>query len=53
MDYTENDGGNVTVDVTLPDGSVAMWAVQVDGPTIDRLTDAIEAIIGKPDTITL
>lgn len=47
------------VEVVLPDGSVAIWArkTDVDGETvideetIDRLTDAIEAVLGSPDTL--
>lgn len=44
----------MTVEIVLPDGSVAMWALmETDDKTVDRLTDAIESIIGPPDTITL
>lgn len=47
------------VEVVLPDGSVASWVrtTEVDGETtiddetIDRLTAAIEAILGSPDTL--
>lgn len=44
----------MTVEIELPDGSVSMWGLaEVDDRTIDRLTDAIESIIGSPDTINL
>lgn len=44
----------MTVEITLPDGTVARWALlETDERTIDRLTDAIESIIGQPDTIKL
>ncbi len=44
----------MTVEIEFPDGAVAMWGLlEVDDKTIDRLTDAIEKIIGKPDTIRL
>ncbi len=42
----------MTVEIELPDGTKARWTMlEVDERTIDRLTDAIESIIGKPDTI--
>lgn len=42
----------LTVEVTLPDGTVARWAQnETDDRTIDRLTCAIENVIGKADTI--
>ena len=47
-----NDG-TVYVEVTLPDGSVARWAKVLDDETTDRLTNAIEAAIGQPDTLWL
>lgn len=44
----------MTLELTLPDGTVARWALlETNQHTIDRLTDAIEAIIGPPDTIRL
>lgn len=40
------------VEVQLGDGTVARWAlVNADEETVDRLTNAIESIIGKPDTL--
>lgn len=55
------EDGILFVEVVLPDGSEARWArtVEVDGETvidddtIDRLTAAIEGIIGSPDTLRL
>ena len=42
----------MTVEVALPDGTVARWALaETDERTIDRLTDAIESIIGPADTV--
>ena len=51
----DNTGQPVlSVEICLPDGSVASWGMlETDDKTIDRLTDAIESIIGQPDTITL
>ncbi len=40
------------VEIDLPDGTVACWARKdVDDDLIDRLTEAVEAIIGSPDTL--
>lgn len=42
----------LTVEVTLPDGTVARWALnETDDRTVDRLTCAIENVIGRADTI--
>ena len=42
----------LTVEVTLPDGTVARWAQEeTDDRTVDRVLAAIESVIGKPDTI--
>jgi hypothetical protein len=44
----------MTVEITMPDGSEVRWSLlETDERTIDRVTDAIEAIIGPPDTIKL
>lgn len=56
---SDEDEGELYVEVALPDGTVARWwrdtsvdgEVTIDDDTIDRLTSAIEAIIGSPDTI--
>ena len=53
--------GFLFVEVVLPDGSQARWAraTDVDGEnvidddTIDRLTNAIEGVLGSPDTLML
>jgi hypothetical protein len=43
----------LTVEVTLPDGTVARWSqTETDDKTIDRLWRAIESIIGRADIIT-
>jgi hypothetical protein len=53
----QSDDKTLYVEVTLPGGTVARWArihddgEPVDGSTLDDLTDAIERIIGAPDTI--
>lgn len=40
------------VEVSLPDGSVARWWRDTDDDVlVDRLTTAIEAVIGSPDTV--
>lgn len=42
----------LTVEIVLPDGSTSRWALaEVDDRTVDRLTDAVESIIGPPDII--
>ena len=42
----------LTIEVVLPDGTSVRWALaETDDRTIDRLTDAIEGIVGPPDTI--
>lgn len=42
----------MTVEVNLPDGTAARWSLlETDDKTIDRLTDAIEKVIGPPDTV--
>lgn len=42
----------MTVEVSLPDGTECRWSLlEVDDKTIDRLTSAIEKVIGPPDTI--
>jgi hypothetical protein len=42
----------MTVEITLPDGTVARWQWESpDEATIDRLTCAIENVIGRADTI--
>lgn len=56
---TTTDDSILFVEVVLPDGSVARWAreTEVDGETvidddtIDALTDAIERVLGSPDTL--
>jgi hypothetical protein len=40
------------VEIVLPDGTIARWSLSnANEITIDRLTDAIEAIIGPADLI--
>lgn len=54
---SQSKSGTLYVEVTLPDGTTARWArvrddgSAVDDSTLDALTDAIEHIIGGPDTI--
>lgn len=51
------DDDTLYVEVTLPSGSIARWAVPCDlhvgqdAEKLDALTDAIEAILGQPDTL--
>lgn len=53
----DDNDGTLYVEVTLPDGSVARWArtppdgAAFDDYTLDSLTDAIERILGSPDTL--
>lgn len=54
MSSGDNTDPVMTVEIALPDGSVSHWALpEADDRTVDRLTDAVEAIIGRPDTINL
>lgn len=51
--------GFLFVEVVLPDGSQARWArtttldgeTFIDEETIDALTNAIEGVLGSPDTL--
>lgn len=48
-----DDDGIVYVEVELPDGSTARWARELDDATTDALTNAIESVLGSPDTLML
>lgn len=45
------------VEITLPSGTIARWAVPcdlhraTDAEKLDALTDAIEGVLGQPDTL--
>lgn len=41
----------MTIEITFDDGSTARWTVNTTERTIDRVTNAIEAEIGPPQTI--
>jgi hypothetical protein len=38
-----------TIEIELEDGTISRWEVSED--KIDEVTDALERIIGQPDTI--
>lgn len=46
-----NDDTTTYVEVTLPDGTVCRWAVEINDDTQNALTDAIENVIGAPATV--
>jgi len=40
---------NNTIEIELSDGTIARWVIPED--KVDAVTDAIEKILGEPDTI--
>jgi hypothetical protein len=51
-DTTDTTDEILLVEIVLPDGSVATWTrADADDDFIDRLTDAVESVLGSPDTI--